>query len=90
AALLRGPQLFCLDPAANHLQTDQLPALVVDPASLRAEPDHGLRPGGLAGRLQANGRSLRFREFPDPGGQLTYLPLSDPSCAVGDELDARA
>jgi DUF1680 family protein len=100
-AVMRGPQLFCLnpsqDPALAKLDGVELGYLALDPASL-AEPveNTAVRPGGLGCRLQAwkpgfgIGKkadfTLTLTEFPDPDGRATYFRLRDFSVAVDDEL----
>lgn len=102
-AVMRGPQLFCLNPAQNpalaKLDGVELGYLALDPASL-AEPveNSAVRPGGLGCRVQAwkpgfgIGKkadfALTLTEFPDPDGKATYFRLRDFSAAVDDELFA--
>jgi DUF1680 family protein len=102
-AVMRGPQLFCLNPAQNpalaKLDGLELGYLALDPASL-ADPvaNSALRPGGLGCRVQAwkpgfgigkqSDFALTLTEFPDPDGKATYFRLRDFSAAVDDELFA--
>ena len=100
-AVMRGPQVFCLNPARNpqlaKLDGIELGYLTLDPASL-GEPvaDPAARPEGIGCRVQAwkPGMSLALKtdyqltlsEFPDPDGKASYFRLRDSSVAVDDEL----
>ena len=100
-AVMRGPQIFCLDPAQNpdlaKLDGVELGYLALDPASL-ANPvkSKAVRPDGLGCRVQAwkagfglGGKAdftLTLTEFPDPNGKATYFRLRDFKMAVDDEL----
>jgi uncharacterized protein len=100
-AVMRGPQIFCLNPAQNpalaKLDGVELGYLALDPASL-ADPveNSAVRPGGLGCRVQAwkpgfgigkkSDFTLTLTEFPDPEGKATYFRLRDFSAAVDDEL----
>jgi uncharacterized protein len=100
-AVMRGPQLFCLNPAQNaalaKLDGVELGYLALDPTSL-ADPveNTAVRPGGLGCRVQAwkpgfgigqkADFTLTLTEFPDPDGKATYFRLRDFSVAVDDEL----
>ncbi|MEI7938506.1 MAG: beta-L-arabinofuranosidase domain-containing protein [Verrucomicrobiota bacterium] len=100
-AVMRGPQLFCLNPGQNStlakLDGVELGYLALDPASLADPVENGaVRPGGLGCRVQAwkpgfglgkkGDLSLTLTEFPDPDGKATYFRLRDFSAAVDDEL----
>ncbi len=100
-AVMRGPQVFCLNPAQHpdleKLDGTELGYLALDPASLSAPvPNAAVRPDGLGCRVQAwkpgFGLSLKpdyeltLTEFPDPEGKATYFRLRDLSGAVHDEL----
>ena len=100
-AIMRGPQIFCLNPAQNptlaKLDGVELGYLALDPASL-ADPveNSTVRPGGLGCCVQAwkpgyglgkkGDLALTLTEFPDPDGKATYFRLRDFSAAVDDEL----
>ena len=98
-AVMRGPIVFCLDPAQQKslekLDGADLGRIVINPATLHAIPDDTVRPGGVAGKVEAwkatFGLSekadfeLILREFPDPAGRQTYFRLRDES-GVDDEL----
>jgi hypothetical protein len=102
AAVMRGPVVFCLNPAQNKSLQKQDAAdlgatIVLDPKSLKdASGGDVVRPGGAA--CQVSGWydtmaigipaniSLRLNEFPDPGGKLVYFRLPDLSAAARDEL----
>ena len=100
-AVMRGPMLYCLNPAQNKTLARQdaadLNRIVLIPASL-APParDAAVRPNGTACRLRADpsgfgmgGRgemALTLTEFADPEGKCTYFRLPDLSVGVPDEL----
>lgn len=100
-AVMRGPLVFCLNPARNpelaQLDGIELGYLALNPASL-ADPvaDPSVRPDGIGCRIDAwkPGLSLALKadyqltlsEFPDPAGKATYFRLRDSSQAVDDEL----
>jgi len=102
AALMRGPQIFCLDPqqikSLVDLDPSELGRIVLDLASLDPEPVSStvVRPDGIACSLKAgnvpmflgNSRnlSLVFTEFADPAGKCTYFKVPDVSETVPDEL----
>jgi len=104
-AVMRGPMVFCLNPAQNErlaqLDGADLGRITLDPESL-GEPlgDDSVRPGGLACRVQAwkpgyavkrpGDLSLVLTEFADPGGKAVYFRLQDLSVAADDELFAPA
>jgi len=100
-ALMRGPQIFCLNPAQNaelaKLDGTDLGYCALDPTSLTDPvPSDAVRPDGLGCRVQAwkpgfgIGKkadfTLTLTEFPDPEGRATYFRLRDFSVAVNDEL----
>ncbi len=100
-AVMRGPQLFCLNPAQNpelaKLDGTELGYLALDPTSL-TEPvkSDAVRADGLGCRVQAwkpgfglgkqGDFTLTLTEFPDPEGKATYFRLRDFGVAVDDEL----
>jgi len=102
-AVMRGPQVFCLNPAQNpdlaQLDGTELGYVALNPASL-AEPVAcaAVRPGGIGCRLQAwkpgfglsqkADYELTLTEFPDPDGKAVYFRLRDFRGAVDDELCA--
>lgn len=103
AAVMRGPVVFCLNPAQNDSLRDRdgadLGFIMIDPASLKEVPgDTSVRPGGVGCEVRAGdipsaaGVSgnllLKLTEFPDPQGKCIYFRLPDLSVAVPDELDA--
>jgi uncharacterized protein len=99
-AVMRGPVVFCLNPAQNASLRKQdaadLGVIMLDRATLKDAPDSTVRPGGLACTLKAGNEgfacgvsdnlSLRLTEFADPEGQAVYFRLPDLSVAVPDEL----
>lgn len=100
-AVMRGPQVFCLNPAQRAdlkgVDAAELSRLILDPATLTAVPDDTVRPGGVACRVKGWKASfgmatrpheleLKLTEFADPEGGQTYFSLSDPAPAVPDEL----
>jgi hypothetical protein len=100
-AVMRGPVVFCLNPAQDKRLADldgaDLGRITLDPQSL-GEPvkDDSVRPDGLACHVEAwkpgyrvarpGDLTLVLTEFPDPGGRATYFRLQDLSAAVDDEL----
>ena len=100
-AVMRGPQVFCLNPAQNpelaKLDGIDLGYLALNPASF-GEPvaNAAVRPDGIGCRIQAwkpgfglaqkADYELTLTEFPDPEGKATYFRLRDFRCAVNDEL----
>lgn len=101
AALLRGPVLFCLNPARNEAVAGMdLREITVDPTSLEGlVPDDGVHPGGQAWRVRAwspgrctSGKSpdleLLLTEFADPGAEATHLKVlpGQADALVDDEL----
>jgi uncharacterized protein len=100
AAVMRGPLVFCLDPAADPSLRDidaaDLGAIVLDPRSLRDLPSDAVRPGGVACAVRggnqgfamgsAGNLSLKLTEVADPGGKCVYFRLPDLNVAVPDEL----
>ncbi len=99
-AVMRGPQVFCLDPAQNSALAKQdaadLNRLTIDPASLTLVASDAVRPGGIAckakfwksgfGLSAKSDYDLTLTEFPDPAGKATYFRLRDPAAGVDDEL----
>jgi hypothetical protein len=101
AAVMRGPLVFCLNPAQNDRLADQdgddLGRITLDPRSF-AEPlaDVSVRPDGNACPVQAwkpgyavkrpGDLSLRLTEFTEPGGRAIYFRLQNLDVAVEDEL----
>ncbi len=99
-AVMRGPLVFCLNPAQNQdlakLDGVELGYLALSPASL-AEPvaSSAVRPGGIGCRVQAwkpgfglsekADYELTLTEFPDPGGKATYFRVRDFGGAIDDE-----
>ena len=101
-ALMRGPVVFCLNPAQDgtldNWDAADLGTIMLDPGSLKDSPGHEVvRPGGMACAAKAwndgagNDKfavnvSVRLTEFPDPKGKAVYFRLPDLSAAVPDEL----
>jgi len=100
-AVMRGPLVFCLNPAQNtvlaKLDGTEIGYLALNPASLAEPvPNAAVRPDGLGCRVQAwkpgfglaqkADYELTLTEFPDPEGKATYFRLRDFSGAVNDEL----
>jgi DUF1680 family protein len=97
-AVLRGPVLFCVNPARNAaLQGVDLKQITLDPTSLQ-DPvaDATIRPDGLACPVRAwsPGRStseapdldLVLSEFVDPDGKAVFLLAPPSDLAAEDEL----
>jgi uncharacterized protein len=100
-ALMRGPLVFCLNPAQEpslaKLDGTELGYLALDPSSLtNPVTSDVVRHGGIGCRVNAwkpgfglgikPDYTLAFTEFADPGGKATYFRLRDFSVAVEDEL----
>jgi DUF1680 family protein len=100
-AVMRGPQVFCLDPAKNNnLKDADLRLVVIDPSNIEGPiEDSSVRPEGLAYRVKAWGPgvwyplakpnlTLLLTEFADPGGKATYFKVPNPGLKtfVDDEL----
>jgi len=100
-AVMRGPQVFCLNPAQNptlaKLDGADLGYLALDPASLGDPvPTDAVRPNGLGCKVSAwkagfglaakADYELVLTEFPDPDGKATYFRLRDFKAAISDEL----
>ncbi len=101
-AVMRGPQLFCLNPAQNESLTKKEGSdpgrIVIDLASIETEPilNNAVRPDGIACRLKGDNSpfsmgnsgnlNLVLTEFADPAGKYTYFRTPDLSKAVPDEL----
>ncbi len=102
-AVMRGPQVFCLNPAQNpglaKLDGTELGYILLNPESF-AEPVSStvVRPEGIACRVlawksgvglsQKANYELTLTEFPDPDGKAVYFRLRDFHSAVDDELCA--
>ncbi len=99
AAVLRGPVVFCMNPAQNDSfqkkDAADLTSYMIDPNSLKLIPDDTtVRPKGVACTIDANERTfslgtrefIKLTEFPDPDGKLIYFRIPDFSVAVKDEL----
>jgi DUF1680 family protein len=102
AAVMRGPVVFCLNPAQNKTLQKQDAAdlgtnLVLDPNSLKdSSGGDVVRPGGVACQVNAwydtmeigipTNIALRLTEFPDPEGKMVYFRLPDLRVAAPDEL----
>ena len=95
AAVMRGPLVFCLNPAQSKTLQNRdaadLGMLKLDPTSLKDAPrttacrvsawDAGCMAVGVPGNL-----SLKLTEFPDPQGKAVFFCLPDLRAAVPDEL----
>ena len=101
AAIMCGPQVFCLNRARySKLANIDLRLLVIDPKSLEGPfKDDAVRPGGMACRIKAwgpgawypggkPGLALELSEFADPAGEFLYFKVPDPNGAglSSDEL----
>lgn len=100
-AVMRGPQLFCLNPERQeNFSPDFMRRMAIDPASLQlGEPDSSIRPQGLTCRAKfwnpnnywpsaPADMPLTLTEYADPGCQQTYFLLINPQVdmLVEDEL----
>lgn len=103
-AVMRGPLVFCLNPARHEkLANIDVRLIVIDPDSLQNPfADDSVHPGGLACRLQAwepgawyplsqKTLDLTLTEFSDPAGKAVYFKVPDPHAAgfTDDELCGR-
>ena len=104
-AVMRGPLVFCLNPASYPELADldgaDLGYITLDPSSLgEPVPSDVVHPGGIACPVKAwkpgfslaeqGDLDLILTEFPDPDGRATYFRLRDDSAAVDDQLFAPA
>jgi DUF1680 family protein len=98
-AVMRGPVVFCLNPAQNETLRSKHPLdldIMIDPKSLHELPDDSIHPNGVACQVRAGddleikgvsgNLSLKLTEFADPNGKVTYFRLDDLSIGVTDEL----
>ncbi len=99
-AVMRGPQVFCLNPGQDQglakLDGADLGRYTLDARALEVVPDHSVHPNGVAIRAGAwkpgygtapkHDLILTLTEFADPGGQATYFKLRDLAPAVPDEI----
>ncbi len=101
-AVMRGPLLFCLNPAQNPLLSGKdgsdLGKLTIDLASMETQPvrDASVRPDGIGCRLKAGNSqwamgnaanlTLTLTEFADPDGKCTFFRTPELAVAVDDEL----
>ncbi|MDD4869163.1 MAG: glycoside hydrolase family 127 protein [Kiritimatiellae bacterium] len=101
AAVMRGPVVFCLNPAQDESLRNRdgadLGCIVLDSTSLTDSPGgDAFRPRSMVCQVKAgrggtgvafcSGLSLRLTEFVDPDGKCVYFRLPDLSVAVPDEL----
>jgi DUF1680 family protein len=100
AAVMRGPVVFCFNPAQNDrlqkMDAADLSSYMIDPDSLKLSPgDSTLHPDDVACFVDANERtfslgtrenSFKLTEFPDPDGKVVYFRIPDLSVAIQDEL----
>lgn len=100
AAVMRGPQLFCLNPKKSPaVEGLDLRQICIDPATVEGPfPDDSVRPSGRACRVKgwktigfSTGENpdltLTLTEFPDPDGTFTYFRIRKPGVdGVDDEL----
>ena len=101
-AVMRGPQVFTLNPEKNKSLANKdgadLGRMVINLAGIESEPlsSDAVRPRGVACRLKAGSSGfgmdnpgnilLTLTEFPDPNGKCTYFRVPDMKDAVPDEL----
>jgi len=95
AAVMSGPQLYCMNPERNRKLSGIDPRLlVIDPASLRREAEVCRIRAWGPGRnypMQEPEHDLVLTEFADPGGSATYfkIPVPDDRMVGSDELFER-
>lgn len=99
-AVMRGPQLFCLNRAKNEAVADaDLRAIGVDPGTIEGPfPNNTVRPDGMACRIKGwkemgfsrggdPDLTLTLTEFPDPDGEMVYFRIHQIGLVgTGDEL----
>jgi len=94
AALMRGPQVFCLAPSRNPglSEIKDWREITVDPASVALlpppNPDGARLPAEAKAKARVTGRpdmDLIFSDFPISDGFETYFRLTDSEAAVRDE-----
>ena len=100
-AVMRGPQLFCLNPdRQDNFSADMMRFMAIDPTSPElSDPDQSIRPQGLTCKAKfwspsnywpsaAPDFQLTLTEYPDPGCQQTYFQVINPNLdiLVEDEL----
>lgn len=99
-AIMRGPQLFCLNLAKNEaVAKADLRQILIDPETVEGPfADDTVRPNGLACKVKASGEigfsvggdnslELLLTEFPDPDGVATYFKVRrTDAVGVEDEL----
>lgn len=100
AAVMRGPQLFCLNSKKNpQIAGLDLRQIYIDPETLEGPfPDDAVRPDGLSCRIKGwkslgfttgggHNLDLYLTEFPDPDGVFTYFRVRKmETTGVPDEL----
>ena len=100
-AVMRGPLVFCLNPAQNDRLADRdgadLGQITLDPESLAAAvADDSVRPNGLACPVRGwtpgyatrrpGDLRLKLTELADPGGRAVYFRLQNLADGVTDRL----
>lgn len=100
-AVMRGPLVYCLNPAQNEKLVKRdaadISGIMLDPKSLQESPGSGAaRPNDTACSVAAGAADynmwrtsdfkLRLTEFADPEGKCTYFRLLAPNTVVPDEL----
>ena len=102
-AVMRGPQLFCLNPKLNQgLEGVDLHQVLIDPDTLEGPfKDDTVRENGLACTVKGwkstgfssggnHNLSLRLTEFPDPDGMAVYFRVRRMGqIGVDDELSVK-
>ena len=99
-AVMRGPQLFCLNPSRDEsLSGVDLRQIGIDPGTIEGPfADDTVRPGGMACRIKGwkkmgfsrggnHDVTLTLTEFPDPDGEMVYFKIHKiGQIGVDDEL----
>jgi len=85
-AVMRGPQLYCLNPERNP--GVDATHLALDASRFSAmRRDDSIHPNGTACEIGlASGGHVTLTEFADPGGQAIYFPAAAGTKTVADEL----
>ncbi|HTN08812.1 beta-L-arabinofuranosidase domain-containing protein [Agriterribacter sp.] len=98
-AVMRGPQVFCLNPTQNKnlekKDAADLTNFIIDPGSLKLLPNDTTVDSGrvtcavkMGDRILTIGTpmELKLTTFPDPEGKVVYFRVPDLGVAVPDEL----
>ena len=88
-ALLRGPVLFCMDPARNSMAAQNVAEFVLDANAIKSPvASHEMRAGGIECHVSGEHscKATVLTEFVDPNGRLTYFKGASGLAGCDDEL----